>query len=76
MELTPEQFTRAARAMAREFLDTVAQAGRCPDDTANLAGAALAEVIGQQLGKFGAANRLRDLADILENEAFEEPRLN
>lgn len=76
MEMTPEQYTRAARAMAREFLDTVAQVGLSPDDTANLAGAALAEVIGQQLGKFGAANRLRDLADILEKEAFEEPRLN
>lgn len=73
-KMTDEQFTLVSRAMATAYSDTVARSGMSPDDATNLAGASLAEIMAQQLGVFGAVNRLRDLADVLEKQALEEAR--
>lgn len=68
MQLTDETIVRASRAMAAEFLATVAGSGLSPNDIANLAGSALVEVLAQQLGPFGAVERLREIADVLERQ--------
>ncbi len=65
-KLTEKQFIASARTLAAVVLETAAQKHLSPDDTANIAGAALAEVLGQQLGPVGAVERLRDIADQLE----------
>lgn len=70
--MTDQQFSLAAKAMAKEYSDTVARSAMSPDDASNLAGAALGEILAQQLGVFGAANRLRDLADVMEAQALKE----
>lgn len=64
--MTDEQFIDAARAMATEFLDTIARTGLSQNDTANLAGAAMGEVLGQTIGPFAAVERMRDIADRME----------
>jgi len=73
-QMTDEQFTLVSRAMATEFSNTVARSGMSPDDAVNLAGASLAEIMAQQLGIFGAVNRLRDLADVMEKQAIDDAR--
>jgi hypothetical protein len=45
--------------------------GMSPDEVANLTGAALAEIIAQQIGPFGAVERLRDIADALEKQVLD-----
>jgi hypothetical protein len=74
--MNEEQFRGAARAMATEFLNTVAQNGLSKNETANLAGAALSEVLAQQMGPFEAVTRLRDLADVLEKQLLEGAGIN
>lgn len=76
MKLTDETIVSASRAMATEFLATVAKSGLSPNDTANLAGGALTEVLAQQLGPFGAVERLRDLADTFERELLDLSELD
>lgn len=68
---TDDQFLRAARGIAVGFINHCARLGMSPDETANLVGAALAEVLGQQLGPFGAVSRLRDMADVLEGQVLD-----
>lgn len=68
---TDEQFIQAARAIATTFLDRFAHLGLSSDEVANLSGAALSEVLAQQLGPFGAVERLRDLADTLEKQVLD-----
>ena len=72
---TEQAFTRAARAIAGTFCDRFARMGMAPDEIANLATAAFAEIIAQQLGPFGAVTRLRDAADVLERQLLELPEL-
>lgn len=60
-------FARAARGVALGFQDRAARLGMGPDETANLALAALVEVVAGQLGDpFRAVERLRDAADAFE----------
>lgn len=63
---TDKQFAIAARSIAGTFIDKFAAMGMSTDEVANLTGAALGEILAQQLGPFGAVERLRDLADRFE----------
>lgn len=72
---TDEAFTTAARSIAGTFCDRFARMGMAPDEIANLATAALVEIAAQQLGPFGAVNRLRDAADVLERQLLDLPEL-
>lgn len=72
---TDKAFTAAARSIAGTFCDRLARMGMAPDEIANLATAALSEIVAQQLGPFGAVNRLRDAADVLERQLLELPEL-
>ncbi|AOL23978.1 hypothetical protein Ga0102493_112980 [Erythrobacter litoralis] len=67
---TDEQFAIAAKALAGTHIDRFARMGMSPDEIANLFGAAAAEVLAQQLGPFGAVERLRDIADRCEQQTF------
>ncbi|MBX7459259.1 hypothetical protein K3152_13480 [Qipengyuania sp. 1NDH17] len=69
---TDEQFTIAARAIATAFLDRFAHMHLSRDEVANISGAALSEILAQQLGPFGAVERLRDLADTLEQQVLKD----
>lgn len=73
-ELNAEDFNLQARGLACVILLVNERRGVRGDDAANIAGAALGEVLGQYLGGFGAVNRLRDIADILERQCLEEHR--
>jgi len=68
-----EQFIIAARSIAATFIDKFAAMGMAPNDVANLTGASLSEIMAQQLGPFGAVERLRDIADTLENQLLKNP---
>jgi hypothetical protein len=68
---TDEQFAKASRAIAGTFLDRFAAMGMTPDEIANLTGAALGEILAQQLGPFGAVERLRMLANVFEAQLLE-----
>lgn len=67
---TDEQFIIAARSMATVFIDKFARFGMSPDEVSNLCGAALGEILGQQLGPFEAVERLRDIADRMEQQVL------
>jgi len=70
--MTEQEFSLKAKAMATAYLDTTAQSGLSPDDVSNLAGASLGEVLAQQLGIFGAVERLRMLADVMEKQVLDD----
>jgi hypothetical protein len=65
---TDEQFLIAVKSIAGTFIDKFAAMGMAPNDVANLTGAALSEILAQQLGPFGAVERMRDMADVLEKQ--------
>ena len=69
---TDEQFIIAARAIATTLLDRFAHFGLSSDEIANLCGAAFGEVLAQQLGPFGAVERMRDIADTLEKQVLDD----
>ena len=69
---TDEQFASAARALAQTHIDRFARLGMSPDEIANLFGAAAAEILAQQLGPFGAIERMRDIADTCERQLLDE----
>jgi hypothetical protein len=73
---TDKAFTTAARTIAGTFCDRFATMGMPPEDAANLATAALSEIIAQQLGPFAAIERLRDAADVLERQLLSLPELD
>lgn len=73
---TDEQFAIAARSIATAFIDRFAKMGMSPDEVANLCGAALTEIIAQQLGPFGAIERLRIMADTFEAQLLTGPAPN
>jgi hypothetical protein len=67
MKLTEEEFIEAAHGVATAVLAFASSRRIDPDDLANVAGGALAEVIGQALGSpFKVVERLRDIADRIE----------
>lgn len=66
--MTDREFRATARTMTIAFLAACQRGGRDSDDAAALAGAALAETLGQLLGPVGAVERLRDLADVFERQ--------
>lgn len=72
MALTEIQFIEATRAVATSVLDVFENNGFDRDDAANVAGAALAEIMARQLGPFGAVERLRDIADQCEKQTLGE----
>ena len=63
---TEEEFVRVSRHLAGNLQDVAARLHLPPDEFCNLIGAALGEVLAQQLGPFGAVTRLRDMADVVE----------
>ena len=74
--MTDEQFAETSRQLALAVVTIAERKQLSAEDTANLAGAALTQVLTQHLGPFGAVNRLRDLADAFERECLEAGRLN
>lgn len=68
---TDEQFAIAAKALAGTHIDRFARLGMSPDEIANLFGAAALEVLAQQLGPFGAVERLRQIADVAEKQVLD-----
>lgn len=73
---TDQAFATAARTIAGTFCDRFARMGMPPEDAANLATAALSEIIAQQIGPMGAVERLRDAADVLERQLLALPELD
>lgn len=71
MTLSDEQYVALSRVIATQFLDIAARLHLSPEDTANLAGCALGEVLAQQLNPFGAVTRLRDMADTFEKQLLD-----
>lgn len=69
---TDEQFILAARSIATTFIDRFARMGMSADEVSNLSGAALGEILAQQLGPFGAVERLRDIADRMEQQVLKK----
>ena len=69
---TDEQFIIASRAVAMTFQERFTAMGMTPDEVANMSGGALAEVLAQQLGSACAVERLRQIADLLERQLFNE----
>lgn len=67
---TDQAFASASRAIAASFATRFAAMGMTGDEIANLCGAALGEILAQHLGEFGAAERLRDIADLLEGQVL------
>lgn len=70
MTLTDTQFIEATRAVAQSTLDAFEAFGLDRDDAANVAGAAMAEIMARQIGPFAACERLRDIADKCEKQVF------
>lgn len=68
---TDKQFISAARILANEHIDRFARMGMSPDETANLFGAAMLEVLAHQLGPYGAVDRLRSMADVAEKQLID-----
>lgn len=66
-----EQFVAASKAIATAFLDKFATIALPPEDVANLCGAALSEIMAQQLGPWRTIERLRDMADAFERQILE-----
>lgn len=66
--MTDDQFAEASKATAATLLQVMHATGIERNDTANIAGAALTEVLAQMLGPFAAVERLRDLADTFERQ--------
>lgn len=67
MKLSEEEFVEAVHGVASAILAFASSRRLEPDDLANVAGGALAEVIGQALGsRFKVVERLRDIADRIE----------
>lgn len=67
---TDEQFARAANILATAFLDKFARTGMTADQVANISGAAIGTILANMLSPFGAAERLRDIADRMEQEVL------
>lgn len=67
-ELTDKQFTATAKTIVCALMHQAQVKGLDADTTANLAGAALGEVLAQSIGPYGAVERLRDIADVMENQ--------
>ncbi|WP_271077900.1 hypothetical protein [Aurantiacibacter sp. MUD61] len=66
MKISEEQFAGAAHAVSTSVLDAFENFGLDRDDAANVAGAAMVEVIARQIGPAQAVERLRDIADRCE----------
>jgi hypothetical protein len=63
--MTESDFITISRRIATAMIDQGARAHLSPDELSNLACASLVEVLGQQLGPFGAIDRLRATADVM-----------
>ncbi|SMQ74282.1 hypothetical protein SAMN06297468_2513 [Altererythrobacter xiamenensis] len=72
MKLNEAQFVEATRAVAQTVLDAFEAYGFERDDAANVAGAAMAEIIARQIGPYEACERLRDVADKCEKQVLGE----
>ena len=68
--MTDEQFKSITRGIARAIYETGSEMKLTPNDLANVAGAALGEVLAGLLGVTEATERLRTLADIAERQDF------
>lgn len=68
--LTEQQFIAVSRSITTSLLDSAARHHLSPADTAKVAGGGLAEVMAQQIGIPATVEQLRNLADILELQAF------
>ena len=73
-DLTAKQFTTTAKHIAATLLGEADACNLSRDDTANLAGSALLEVLAQTLGPFGAVERLRSIADVAERQVLDQMR--
>lgn len=66
--MTDQQFTKSANTIAALILAQGERMDLSPDILCNLAGAALAQVLGAELGPVGAIERIRLIADQLERQ--------
>ncbi|SLJ92874.1 hypothetical protein [Novosphingobium mathurense] len=66
MEMTDDVFVAASRSVSLTVLEVCDALGLGSTDQADLAGAALVEILCQILGPFAAVERLRDIADRME----------
>lgn len=72
MVLTDRQFAATSRGLALGILAACQARQMTRDDMAAISSAALIEALGQLLGPMGAVDRLRDLADVMENQLIQE----
>lgn len=69
--MTDDQFKALSRGIAAAVYETGGELKLEANDLANLAGAALSEILAGLLGMTEATERLRTLADIVEKQDFE-----
>jgi len=72
--MTDDEFIENSKSIAMAVATICERKGIPGHDTANLAGAALGEVLAQILGPFGAVERLRGMADTFEAQCLSEIR--
>ncbi len=73
--MTQDELNLHSRSLAIATLLWSQARGADRDETVTMASNALIEVLGQSLGSvFAVVERLRDLADICERQAFDEEK--
>ena len=71
-EFTEQQFKASARAIGSALILACERKHVPTEDISQVVGAAMAEVLAAYLGPLGAVERLRDLADLIERQCFNE----
>ena len=71
-EFTEQQFKTSARAIGSALIAACERRHVPTEDVPQVVGAAMAEVLATFLGPLGAVERLRDLADLIELQCFNE----
>lgn len=70
--MSDDNFFVASRILATAAQTMADKLALDSDETVALAGAALSEVMAQHLGVFGTVERLRNMADVFEQQAFSD----
>ena len=71
-EFSEQEFKTSARAIGSALILACERKHIPTDDISQVVGAAMAEVLAAYLGPLGAVERLRDLADLIERQCFDE----